>query len=121
MVTVYLQKSLNRFVTPPPAFPTPHRTRHYSPCGNDLGCPNNIIHLFSMSKSFALAGWRVGYAVYPAWASEEMVKVQDTMPTHACRASQKIALVALEGRSLLSVCLSCLVCLSVYRSVSLSI
>eukprot|EP00752_Nemacystus_decipiens_P009923 g8852.t1 len=70
--------------------------RHYSPCGNGLGCSNNIIHLFSMSKSFGLAGWRVGYAVYPAWASEEMVKVQDTLPTHACTASQKIALAALE-------------------------
>lgn len=50
-----------------------------------------------MSKSFALAGWRVGYVVYPAWASEEMVKVQDTLPTHACTASQKISLAALEG------------------------
>lgn len=50
-----------------------------------------------MSKSFGLAGWRVGYAVYPSWASEDMVKVQDTLPTHACTASQKIALAALEG------------------------
>lgn len=50
-----------------------------------------------MSKSFGLAGWRVGYAVYPSWASDEMVKVQDALPTHACTASQKIALAALEG------------------------
>lgn len=50
-----------------------------------------------MSKSFGLAGWRVGYAVYPSWASDEMVKVQDTLPTHACTASQKVALAALEG------------------------
>lgn len=94
----------------------PHATRHYSPCGNDLDCSNNIIHLFSMSKSFGLAGWRVGYAVYPAWASEEMLKVQDTLPTHACTASQKIALAALEGKSVslarLSVLLS--VCLDMY-------
>ncbi|CAN0255197.1 unnamed protein product, partial [Laminaria digitata] len=69
---------------------------HYSPCGNRLGCPDNVIHLFSMSKSFGLAGWRVGYAVYPSWASDEMVKVQDTLPTHACTASQKVALAALE-------------------------
>ncbi|CAN0423875.1 unnamed protein product, partial [Hapterophycus canaliculatus] len=32
--------------------------RHYSPCGNSLGYPDGIIHLFSMSKSFGLAGWR---------------------------------------------------------------
>ena len=73
------------------------RNSHYSPCGNRLGCPDNVIHLFSMSKSFGLAGWRVGYAVYPSWASDEMVKVQDTLPTHACTASQKVALAALEG------------------------
>ncbi|CAM9232827.1 unnamed protein product [Scytosiphon promiscuus] len=71
--------------------------RHYSPCANGLGYPGGIIHLFSMSKSFGLAGWRVGYAVYPSWASEEMVKVQDTLPTHACTASQKISLAALQG------------------------
>ena len=39
----------------------------------------------------------MGYAVYPKWASDEMVKVQDTLPTHACTASQKVALAALEG------------------------
>ncbi len=89
-------------LSPPPHFCETRKTpqthaRHYSPCGNALGCPDYVVHLFSMSKSFALAGWRVGYAVYPAWASEEMVKVQDTLPTHACTASQKISLAALEG------------------------
>ncbi|CAN0153088.1 unnamed protein product, partial [Hapterophycus canaliculatus] len=74
-----------------------HTRRVSPPCANDLGCPNGIIHLFSMSKSFGLAGWRVGYAVYPSWASEEMVKVQDTLPMHACMASQKVALAALQG------------------------
>lgn len=74
-----------------------HISRHYSPCGNSLGCPDNVIHLFSMSKSFGLAGWRVGYAVYPSWASENMVKIQDTLPTHACTASQEVALTALGG------------------------
>ena len=95
--SVRRNRSNHRFVVNP-AFSASSHGRHYSPCGNNLGCPNNIVHLFSMSKSFGLAGWRVGYAVYPAWASEEMVKVQDTLPTHACTASQKIALAALEGR-----------------------
>lgn len=51
-----------------------------------------------MSKSYGMAGWRVGYAVYPAWASDSMVKIQDTLPTHASTASQKLALAALETR-----------------------
>lgn len=50
-----------------------------------------------MSKSFGMAGWRVGYIVYPSWASADMIKIQDTLPTHACTASQRIALAALEG------------------------
>ncbi|CAM9145435.1 unnamed protein product [Discosporangium mesarthrocarpum] len=71
-------------------------SRHYSPCANNLGHPG-LIHLFSMSKSFGLAGWRVGYAVYPDWAGADLVKIQDTLPTHAPIASQKVALAALEG------------------------
>ncbi|CAM9658966.1 unnamed protein product, partial [Choristocarpus tenellus] len=67
---------------------------HYSPCGNRLGYPG-LIHLYTMSKSFGLAGWRVGYAVYPAWAGDNMVKVQDTLPTHASIAGQRVALAAL--------------------------
>ncbi|CAB1109131.1 VAS1 [Ectocarpus sp. CCAP 1310/34] len=105
---IILPPSLNPYVGTPtvlPHYESPHPrlfdpfffSRHFSPCGNSLGCPDNVIHLFTMSKSFGLAGWRVGYAVYPSWASKEMVKVQDTLPTHACTGSQKIALAALEG------------------------
>lgn len=105
---IILPPSLNPYAgTPNSVFPhyeSPHPrlfdpffSRHFSPCGNSLGCRDNVIHLFTMSKSFGLAGWRVGYAVYPSWASKEMVKVQDTLPTHACTGSQKIALAALEG------------------------
>lgn len=68
---------------------------HYSPCANALQY-DGIIHVGTCSKSFGLAGWRVGFIVYPAWASEHMQKIEDTVPTHPSIASQKIALGALQ-------------------------
>jgi len=51
----------------------------------------------TFSKSYGLAAWRVGHLSYPHQLHDAMLKVQDTMPTHACRASQRLALAALEG------------------------
>jgi len=68
---------------------------HLSPCANKLGY-DGIIHLFTMSKIYGMAGWRVGYMVYPKRISDSMQKVQDTIPTHACIKSQAIARACLE-------------------------
>lgn len=58
-----------------------------------------VIRLHTMSKAFGLAGWRVGALVYPRQLSAHLRKVQDTIPTHAARASQAAALAALEHDS----------------------
>mmetsp|Transcript_31298 Transcript_31298/g.120802 ORF Transcript_31298/g.120802 Transcript_31298/m.120802 type:complete len:289 (+) Transcript_31298:297-1163(+) len=44
---------------------------HYSPSLY----PNQVINIFTMSKSYALAGWRVGYISYPKILSDSMLKV----------------------------------------------
>ena len=51
------------------------------------------IHLFTMSKSFGMAGYRVGYVIYPHHRDlhQSMLKVNDTLVTHAGRASQRLA------------------------------
>lgn len=36
---------------------------------------NHVINIFTMSKSFSLAGWRVGYVVYPPELESAMLKV----------------------------------------------
>lgn len=59
-------------------------TPHYSP--RFLSC--RIIKLYTMSKVFGMAGWRVGAVVYPKTLSTEMRKIQDTIPTHAPIPSQ---------------------------------
>ena len=64
--------------------------RHVVPKGE------GAVRIFTFSKAFGLAGWRVGYALFPSSLQHEMVKVQDTIATHAVLASQELALAALE-------------------------
>ncbi|CAM9229305.1 unnamed protein product [Chrysoparadoxa australica] len=66
----------------------------YSPCSANLDY-EGIIHIWTMSKAFGMAGWRVGYMLMPQAISDDMVKIQDTIPTHACLQSQRLAAAAL--------------------------
>jgi aspartate/methionine/tyrosine aminotransferase len=62
------------------------------------------VHIFSMSKSFGMAGYRVGYILCPRTAPthrgqdlfEVLLKVNDTVATHASRQSQLLALQVLR-------------------------
>ena len=70
--------------------------RHISLCGNKVNFPG-IIHLYSFSKSYGMAGWRVGYMVYPSHLQEYMRRFQDTIPTHASIISQYAATIAMNN------------------------
>lgn len=63
---------------------------HYSPPVLD-----GVIKIYTMSKSYGLAGWRVGALLYPKRIAREMRKVQDTIPTHGARLSDMVAYAAL--------------------------
>ena len=68
-----------------------------APCFDDAP---HVIHIFSFSKSYALAGYRVGYLALPRDATNlmaQMLKVQDTIPIAPSRISQVAALGALEA------------------------
>lgn len=56
-----------------------------------------VISVFSFSKTYAMTGWRVGYAVTPADITSFVVKTQE--PTTACvnAPAQMAALEALQG------------------------
>lgn len=43
-----------------------------------------------------MAGWRIGYVLYPKELSNSIRKIQDTIPTHSTILSQKLALHCLE-------------------------
>ena len=52
--------------------------RHYSPAaGEDTA--DCTVSLFSFSKGYGMAGWRVGYVVYPERLAQAMAKLQDTV------------------------------------------
>src|SRR5437868_1998532 len=70
--------------------------RHVSPGG----FPNAAAHtisIYSLSKAYGFAGWRVGYMVYPERLASAMMKSQDTILICPTIASQIGAAAALGG------------------------
>ena len=73
-----------------------YEAEHFSLAANsDL--KNHIITVFSLSKTYAMTGWRIGYAVSHANIIKAMSKVGGY--ANACRTSfvQKAAIAALDG------------------------
>lgn len=60
---------------------------------------DHTISLFSFSKTYALANWRVGYMVYPAILEDSVKKVQDTLVICPPEISQYVALGALNAEA----------------------
>jgi aspartate/methionine/tyrosine aminotransferase len=74
-------------------------TPHVSP-GSFPGAADHTISLFSLSKAYGLAGWRIGYMVYPKHLTAAMMKSQDTILICPPVASQRAAIAALNvGRA----------------------
>ncbi|EKX40945.1 hypothetical protein GUITHDRAFT_75075 [Guillardia theta CCMP2712] len=57
----------------------------------------NVLNLFSFSKSYGMMGWRVGCVAMPLGVEEEMLKAQDTIPICPPILSQKAAAGAMEA------------------------
>jgi aspartate/methionine/tyrosine aminotransferase len=70
--------------------------RHYSP-GSATGAGSHTISMYSFSKSYGMASWRVGYMVVPSRLSPALVKVQDTIIVCAPGPAQAAALGAVRG------------------------
>ena len=69
---------------------------HRSP-GRAPGSGAHTASLFSLSKAYGMAGWRVGYAAVPRQLTAALAKVQDTVLICPPQASQRAALAALEA------------------------
>jgi aspartate/methionine/tyrosine aminotransferase len=73
--------------------------KHFSP-GAIEHASGHTLSLYSLSKAYGMASWRVGYMVIPAELSEAVNKIQDTILICPPAVSQHAALAALEiGRS----------------------
>jgi aspartate/methionine/tyrosine aminotransferase len=68
---------------------------HVSPAA--LGDADHVVSVFSFSKTYAMTGWRVGYAVARAEIAELLAKAQEPLVSSASTISQKAAEAALAG------------------------
>jgi len=71
-------------------------TKHFS-SGSIPEAENHTISLYSLSKAYGFASWRIGYMVYPAILHQAIQKVQDTILICPPVISQYSAIGALEG------------------------
>ena len=70
--------------------------RHVSP-GSFADAEGHTISLYSLSKTYGMAGWRIGYMSYPEPLAAAMVKVQDTVLICPPVISQVTAAAAMEA------------------------
>lgn len=61
------------------------------------GMAERTVVLNSFSKTFAMTGWRVGYALGPSWIMKEMIKVLSYSIASTGTPNQRAALAALTG------------------------
>jgi aspartate/methionine/tyrosine aminotransferase len=74
-------------------------TRHVSPA-SFAGAEAHTVSLYSLSKAYGVAGWRLGYMVFPLRLTDAIAKVQDTVLVCPPVISQVMALAAMAvGRS----------------------
>ena len=70
-------------------------SRHFSP-GSIAGAAGHTISLYSLSKGYGMASWRVGYMVVPSGLWDAVNKIQDTLLICPPAASQCAASAALR-------------------------
>ncbi len=70
--------------------------KHFSP-GSIDGASAHTISVFSLSKSYGFASWRIGYMSIPSGLFDSITKIQDTILICPPVISQYAALGALEG------------------------
>lgn len=69
--------------------------RHFSP-GSLPGAEAHTITMYSLSKTYGFAGWRIGYVVYPTRLAAAMAKSQDTILVCPTMISQVAAIAAMD-------------------------
>jgi aspartate/methionine/tyrosine aminotransferase len=72
-----------------------NQAKHFSPASME-GSAAHTISLFSLSKAYGFASWRIGYMVVPRALLESVKKIQDTILICAPVISQYAAMGALE-------------------------
>ncbi|UCB59672.1 MAG: aminotransferase class I/II-fold pyridoxal phosphate-dependent enzyme, partial [Candidatus Bathyarchaeota archaeon] len=58
---------------------------------------SRTISVFSLSKTYAMTGWRIGYALANPEITRQMIKLQEHLTAHPSSISQTAAVAALNG------------------------
>lgn len=61
------------------------------------GARDTVLVAGSLSKTYAMTGWRIGFALAPAPIIQAMLKLQSHSTSNPCSVSQKAAVEALRG------------------------
>ncbi len=64
--------------------------------GSDPGLRDNLVYMYSFSKSYAMSGWRLSYMIMPEELKHEAMKVHDATLICAPRISQLAGIAALS-------------------------
>jgi aspartate aminotransferase/aminotransferase len=68
-----------------------------APVAGSLDRDGRVISVFSVSKSYAMTGWRIGYVAARLDIADLVARLQESITTCAPSVSQKAAQAALEG------------------------
>ncbi len=71
------------------------KARHVSP-GSFPGAADHTISMYSLSKAYGFAGWRIGYMAYPDRLASALSKIQDTILICPTAVAQIAALAAIQ-------------------------
>jgi aspartate/methionine/tyrosine aminotransferase len=92
-------RGLYHFADEPYEYFTYGGATHVSP-GSFPGAAAHTLSMYSLSKAYGFAGWRIGYIAYPEHLDAGMLKSQDTILICPAVASQIAAAAALDvGRA----------------------
>src|SRR6202008_71348 len=61
------------------------------------GAKSNVVIIGSVSKTFAMTGWRIGYTLGPAELIQALIKLQSQSTSHPTSIAQYAALAAMTG------------------------
>ncbi|MDN3495414.1 aminotransferase class I/II-fold pyridoxal phosphate-dependent enzyme [Planococcus sp. APC 4015] len=59
--------------------------------------PDHVASVFSFSKTYAMTGWRVGYALVPAWLADTVTRILELETSCVSSVTQAAALAAVTG------------------------
>ena len=59
--------------------------------------PDNVVGVYSLSKTYAMTGWRVGYLAVPPWLAGKVAQMQEPLLSSVSSVTQAAAVAALTG------------------------